>query len=53
MQGAGTRVTWTLESEHGNNLVSRWFGLLLDSMVGKDYEKGLAKLKQVLESEPR
>ncbi|MBT2746437.1 MULTISPECIES: SRPBCC family protein [unclassified Lysobacter] len=54
VQGAGTRVTWTLESEHGNNLVSRWFGLLLlDSMVGKDYEKGLAKLKLVLESEPR
>ncbi|MEH6416651.1 SRPBCC family protein [Pseudomonas sp. CGJS7] len=49
-QGSGTRVTWALDSEHGNNLVSRWFGLLLDSMVGKDYDKGLAKLKQVLET---
>ncbi|MGH8082744.1 MAG: SRPBCC family protein [Lysobacter sp.] len=51
-EGAGTRVTWALDSEHGSNLVSRWFGLLLDSMVGKDYDKGLAKLKQVLEAEP-
>ena len=48
-QGTGTRVTWALDSEHGNNLVSRWFGLLLDSMVGKDYDKGLAKLKAVVE----
>lgn len=52
-EGDGTRVTWALDSEHGNNLVSRWFGLLLDGMVGKDYDKGLAKLKSVLESEPR
>src|SRR5262245_30374362 len=49
-QGDGTRVTWAFDSEHGNNLVSRWFGLLLDSLVGKDYDKGLAKLKAVLEA---
>lgn len=48
-EGDGTRVSWAMDSEHGSNLVSRWFGLLLDSMVGKDYDKGLAKLKQVLE----
>lgn len=52
-QGEGTQVTWALDSEHGNNLVSRWFGLLLDSMVGKDYERGLAKLKTVMEQEPK
>ncbi|QWF18221.1 SRPBCC family protein [Lysobacter capsici] len=52
-EGDGTRVTWALDSDHGSNLVSRWFGLLLDSMVGKDYDKGLAKLKQVAESDPR
>ena len=53
-EGSGTRVSWSMDSAHGYNPVNRWFGaLLLDSVVGKDYEKGLAKLKAVLESGPR
>lgn len=53
-EGSGTRVTWSMDSAHGYNPVNRWFGaFLLDSVVGKDYEKGLAKLKAVLESRPR
>ena len=49
-EGGGTRVTWSMDSAHP---VNRWFGaLLLDRVVGKDYEKGLAKLKAVLESGP-
>ena len=52
--GNGTRVTWSLDSEHGYNPINRLFGaFLLDGMVGKDYEKGLVKLKGVLESGPR
>ena len=53
-EDGGTRVTWSMDSAHGYNPVNRWFGaFLLDSVVGKDYEKGLAKLKAVLESGPR
>lgn len=53
-EGSGTRLTWTLDSEHGYNPINRWFGaVLLERLVGKDYEKGLAKLKAVLETEPR
>ncbi|QWP76619.1 SRPBCC family protein [Lysobacter sp. K5869] len=52
-EGEGTRVTWALDSDHGYNLIARWFGLLMEKMVGKDYEQGLARLKQVLESDPR
>ena len=53
-EGSGTRVSWSMDSAHGYHPVNRWFGaLLLDSVVGKDYEKGLAKLKVVLESGPR
>ncbi|MEO8365640.1 MAG: SRPBCC family protein [Pseudoxanthomonas sp.] len=53
-ESSGTRVTWSMDSAHGYNPVKRWFGaLLLDRVVGKDYEKGLAKLKSVLESGPR
>ena len=51
--GNGTQVTWMLDSEHGYNPINRLFGaLLLERMVGKDYENGLAKLKTVLESQP-
>ena len=53
-EGTGTQLTWSLDSEHGYNPVNRWFGALaLDKMIGRDYEKGLAKLKALLESQPR
>jgi uncharacterized protein YndB with AHSA1/START domain len=49
-EGAGTRVTWTLTTDFSSSLVGRYFGLALDSMVGADYEKGLAQLKALAES---
>lgn len=49
-EGTGTRVTWTLDTDFSGSLVGRYFGLLLDRMVGPDYEKGLAQLKAVAES---
>lgn len=53
-EGGGTRLVWSMDSEHGYNPINRLFGaFLLDDMVGKDYEKGLAKLKRVLENESR
>lgn len=51
-EGGGTRVTWSFDSEHGYNPMSRLFGLLFDRMIGPDYEQGLTKLKALLESEP-
>jgi uncharacterized protein YndB with AHSA1/START domain len=50
--GAGTRVVWRLESDAEGALVGRWFNLLLDRMVGPDYERGLADLKTLAESQP-
>jgi len=47
---AGTRVTWTLTTDFSSSLVGRYFGLAMDSMVGRDYEKGLARLKALAES---
>ncbi|WP_368561698.1 SRPBCC family protein [Pseudoxanthomonas sp. UTMC 1351] len=52
-EGSGTRLTWSFDTHHGYNPISRMFGLLFDSMIGPDYERGLAKLKALLESEPR
>jgi uncharacterized protein YndB with AHSA1/START domain len=49
-EGAGSTVTWTLTGK--NTLMTKVFGLFksMDSMIGPDFEKGLARLKQVSES---
>ncbi|MES0873488.1 SRPBCC family protein [Sinimarinibacterium thermocellulolyticum] len=52
-QGEGTRVTWGYESRFYGNLMARYFGLMLDRMLGPQYEQGLAKLKPLLESLPK
>lgn len=49
----GSKVTWSLESETGNNPIHRYFGLMMDKMVGPDFESGLANLKQIAESLPK
>ncbi|MES2504429.1 MAG: SRPBCC family protein [Myxococcota bacterium] len=46
----GTLVTWTNTSELGGNPVHRYFGLMMDAMLGADFDKGLAKLKLVVEN---
>jgi uncharacterized protein YndB with AHSA1/START domain len=47
--GPATRVTWTNEGDVGANPVNRYFGLLMDRMVGPDFEGGLANLKAIAE----
>lgn len=49
---AGTLVVWTFERKAGLNLAARYFGLLLERIVGPDFEKGLAGLKRMAESLP-
>jgi effector-binding domain-containing protein len=43
----GTMVSWILESDLGDNPVSRWFGLFMERMVGNDFEQGLANLNEI------
>ena len=47
--GSQTEVTWSMTGK--NNLFFKLFGLFMDcdKMVGKDFEKGLASLKTVVE----
>ena len=49
-QGDGTEVTWTMTGNH--TWVTKIMGLFvsMDKMIGKDFDKGLAKLKAVVES---
>lgn len=50
--GPVTLVTWSQEGSMGRNPVNRWFGLLMDKMMGPDFEAGLAGLKKRAESAP-
>jgi len=48
----GTKVTWIMESDLGNDPIARWFGLFTDKMVGYDFEKGLAGLNELTNAIP-
>lgn len=48
----GSVLTWTLETNMGENPIMGYFALLMDGMVGTAYEQGLANLKEILETEP-
>ena len=45
----GVRLVWAGVGDLGMNPMNRWFGLFLDNLLGKDFERGLANLKMVVE----
>jgi hypothetical protein len=49
--GGGVTTIWSMDGT--NNLMAKIFGLFMDmdKMIGGDFEKGLAKLKQISEAE--
>jgi effector-binding domain-containing protein len=51
-QGSSTHVTWTLDIDMGAGPIGHYFGLMMDRMIGKDYEKGLSRLKTLVEGMP-
>lgn len=44
------RVTWSNHGSLGKNPVNRYFGLMMDRIMGPDFEKGLQRLKMRAES---
>ena len=52
-EGSGTKVTWGFDSDLGMNPMSRYFGLMMDRILGPLYEKGLASLKTLAEGMPK
>jgi effector-binding domain-containing protein len=51
--GVGTtRVTWGFEADYGMNIVGRYFASMLGGVVARDYNDGLAELKELAESLP-
>lgn len=49
LSGGGTEVKWSNEGKVGMNPIHRYCSLVMDRMMGPDFEKGLAKLKQNVE----
>ncbi len=45
----GTRVSWAMRSTFGPNPAERYIGLVLDGLVGPDFEQGLNNLKALAE----
>lgn len=48
-EGGATRVNWTMHGDMGANPIARWMTLAMGSMVGKDFDAGLANLKALAE----
>ena len=48
--GEVTELTWGFVTDTGMNPIARWMGLMMDRLVGPDYENGLARLKELIES---
>jgi len=52
-EGTGTTiVVWSFEANYGMNIVGRYFASMLGSVVARDYQRGLANLKELAESLP-
>ena len=51
--GSGTRVTWTMDGPQA--FMSKVMGVFIDmdGMIGKDFDRGLAAMKDAAEREPR
>ena len=47
----GTKVSWLLEENAGNNPIQKIIGLFMGKIVGPDIEKGLAGLKNYCEKQ--
>jgi uncharacterized protein YndB with AHSA1/START domain len=48
-QGDGTKITWSNSGDTGKNPVKHYLTLMMDRMVGPDFEAGLANLKALAE----
>lgn len=51
-EGEGSKVTWSYDTSMGYDIISRYFGMMLDHWIGADYERGLAALARLAQSPP-
>ena len=48
-EGATTKVAWSVAGKAGNNPMMRYMGLMMDGMIGIDFDAALANLKVLAE----
>ena len=46
-----TKVTWIMTGDMGTPVIGGYFVLMMDSMVGNMFDKGLANLKNTVEGQ--
>jgi dienelactone hydrolase len=51
-QDSSTQVIWRFRADFGANPIARYFGLMIDKMLGEQYDVGLAKLRGLVEKLP-
>lgn len=44
-----TKVTWAFDGNFESSIVDRYFGLMLENLLGPQYEQGLKNLKKTVE----
>lgn len=49
MPDGDTKVTWTMSGNMGRSLTGGYFALLMNSMIGSMFERGLSNLKNTVE----
>jgi effector-binding domain-containing protein len=48
----GTKVTMTFEGDMGMKPWMKYMGLMMDRMIGKSYDEGLANIQKIVENAP-
>lgn len=50
--GDSSEIAWIFDADFNGNVLGRYFGLMMDDMLGPQYETGLNKLKALVEAQP-
>ncbi len=50
-KGDKVSVDWVFDADFNGNILGRYFGMMMDDMLGPQYEKGLGKLKAMVEAQ--
>ena len=51
LEDGETKVTWTMTGDMGTPVIGGYFALMMDSMVGQTFDKGLSNLKSAVEEQ--
>ena len=50
--GESTKVTWSMDGKVSRNPLDRIFSMMMEKMIGPDFDEGLGKLKTKVEAKP-